>query len=111
MGDRYEALYHDPASFMNIQIAHNRKRVSSSIDESTRHAITKMSHLHFPSTQRSADYIIKMGEDPNYVHNVGCPAGDSILELGDDINEIEINKLGVEPNDFSKPFLLVIYHR
>ena len=74
IGDRYEALaVAISAAYMNLPIAHIQGgEVSGSIDESCRHAITKFSHLHFPSTKRARDYIIRMGEDVESVHYVGC---------------------------------------
>ena len=97
---------------MNIPIAHVQGgEISGSIDESARHAITKFSQLHFPATQRSADYLIRMGEDPNHVHNVGCPAGDYIRGLDTNLPKDIFNQMGVGGNiDPEKPFLLVIYH-
>ena len=48
---------------MNICIAHIQGgEVSGSIDESARHAISKFAHFHFPSTRRSAEYLLRMGE-------------------------------------------------
>ena len=60
IGDRYEALAAAiAAAYMNIPLAHVQGgEVSGSIDESARHAITKFAHLHFPATERSADYIV-----------------------------------------------------
>ena len=113
IGDRYEALAAAIAgAYMNIPIAHVQGgEISGSIDESARHAITKFSQLHFPATQRSADYLIRMGEDPNHVHNVGCPAGDYIRELDTDMPKNIFNQMGVGAKiDPEKPFLLVIYH-
>lgn len=112
IGDRYEALAAAiSAAYMNLPIAHIQGgEVSGSIDESCRHAITKFSHLHFPSTQRSAEYIIRMGEEKDSVHNVGCPVGDYILSLPDDLTKGDISGgLGVEV-DPEKPYLLVIFH-
>jgi GDP/UDP-N,N'-diacetylbacillosamine 2-epimerase (hydrolysing) len=58
---------------MHIPVAHTQGgEVSGSIDESVRHAITKLSHIHFPATELSARRIIAMGEDPQYVFNLGC---------------------------------------
>ena len=112
IGDRYEALAAAiSAAYMNLPIAHIQGgEVSGSIDESCRHAITKFSHLHFPSTQRSAEYIVRMGEEKDFVHNVGCPVGDYILSLPDDLTKDDITGgLGVEV-DPEKPYLLVIFH-
>ena len=69
IGDRYEALSAAvAAAYMNICIAHIQGgEVSGSIDESTRHAISKFAHFHFPSTQRAADYLVRMGEKPDTI--------------------------------------------
>jgi len=113
IGDRYEALAATiAAAYQNIFIAHIQGgEVSGSIDESARHAITKFSHLHFPSTKRSAQYLINMGENPEYVHNFGCPCGDYIKTLSTDLENYSINKSGLGTDlDLEKPFLLVIFH-
>ncbi|MGF1765945.1 UDP-N-acetylglucosamine 2-epimerase [Enterovibrio makurazakiensis] len=112
IGDRYEALSASiSAAYMNLPIAHIQGgEVSGSIDESCRHAITKFSHLHFPSTQRAADYIVKMGEAKNSVFNVGCPAGDYILSLADDLAPEDIEGGIGARIDLDKPYLLVIFH-
>ena len=113
IGDRYEALAAAiAAAYMNLPIAHIQGgEVSGSIDESARHAITKFAHLHFASTERSAEYIRRMGEPPDSVYNVGCPSGDYINKLDNALPADVFDQLGVGGNvDPSKPFLLVIYH-
>ena len=64
IADRYENLaVAISASYMNIPLAHVQGgEVTGSIDESVRHAITKLSHLHFVSTKRAKKFLIKMGE-------------------------------------------------
>jgi UDP-hydrolysing UDP-N-acetyl-D-glucosamine 2-epimerase len=113
IGDRYEALAAVIAgAYQNIPIAHIQGgEVSGSIDESARHAITKFSQYHFPATQRAAEYIIRMGENPDYVFNYGCPAGDYIIPLDADLPEDIFFSTGVGA-DFSPqdPFLLVLFH-
>ena len=53
------------ASYMNIPLAHTQGgEVTGSIDESVRHAITKLAHIHFPATEKARDNVIRMGEDP-----------------------------------------------
>ena len=81
--DRVETLAAAQASaLMNIPIAHIQGgEVTGTIDESIRHAVTKLSHIHFPATEDAAERIIKMGEDPNNVHTVGCPYLDVIRTL------------------------------
>ena len=78
IGDRYEALAAAlAAAYMNICIVHIQGgEVSGSIDESARHAITKLAHFHFPSTKRSAEYLVRMGEAPDSILGVGCPSSD-----------------------------------
>src|SRR5205814_192037 len=78
IGDRYEALAAAmAAAYMNICIAHIQGgEVSGSIDESARHAISKFAHFHFPSTQRSAEYLVRMGERPDTILSIGCPSSD-----------------------------------
>ena len=81
--DRIETLASaQSAAYMNIPIAHIQGgEVTGTIDESIRHAVTKLSHIHFPATPDAAERIIKMGEDPNYVFTVGCPYIDIIRTL------------------------------
>src|SRR5579885_2515532 len=78
IGDRYEALAAAiAAAYMNICIVHIQGgEVSGSIDESARHAITKFAHYHFPSTRRSAEYLLRMGERPETILGIGCPSSD-----------------------------------
>src|SRR3984893_3213631 len=64
VADRYETLATAvAASYMNIPVAHGQRgEITGSIDEKVRHAVTKLSNLHFPSTQPAADRILRMGE-------------------------------------------------
>lgn len=83
VGDRFEIMCPTiAASYMNIPIAHTMGgEVSGTIDESIRHAITKMAHIHFPANEKARHRIIRMGEDPNAVFNVGCPRMDIVMEV------------------------------
>jgi len=84
LGDRYEMLAAAMAAVpFNIPIAHVHGGESTIglIDESFRHALTKISHLHFTATKEFADRIIRMGEDPASVHVVGCPRMDIVAEI------------------------------
>ena len=71
VADRFETLATAvAASYMNIPVAHTQGgEVTGSIDENVRHAITKLSHIHFPATKRAAEYIIKFGEIPQCLSN------------------------------------------
>ncbi len=83
LGDRMEPLAAAIAgAYMNIPVAHihgGDACTGGNIDDANRHAITKFAHIHFPATRKSAERIIKMGEEEWRVHMVGSPALDVIL--------------------------------
>src|SRR3712207_6734926 len=100
---------------MNIPVAHTQGgEVSGSIDESVRHAVTKLAHLHFPATDLSARRVLAMGEDPATVFNVGCPSIDLVArtDTSPDRWAIEhLNHFGVgSPIDPERPFVLMMQH-
>src|SRR5262245_19589653 len=80
VGDRFETMATAvAASYMNIPVAHTMGgEISGTIDESIRHAVTKLAHLHFPANAQAAARIIRMGEDADRVHVVGCPRVDLV---------------------------------
>lgn len=114
IGDRYEALAAAiAAAYMNLCIAHIQGgEVSGSIDESARHAISKFAHFHFPSTRRSADYLVRMGERPDTILGVGCPSSDIARELDRTLpaEVLDHHRGSGAVIDPSRPFLLVIFH-
>ncbi len=113
IGDRYEALAAAvAAAYMNITLVHIQGgEVSGSIDESARHAISKFAHYHFPSTKRSGDYLIRMGERPDTVLGIGCPSSDIARALDTQLSPEIVNARGAGAEiDVSKPFLLVVFH-
>ena len=113
IGDRYEALAAViAAAYMNICVAHIQGgEVSGSIDESARHAISKFAHFHFPSTERSAIYLARMGENPDNILSVGCPSSDIARQLDRTILPEIINEKGSGAIiDVSRPFILVLFH-
>lgn len=113
IGDRYEALAAAiAAAYMNICIVHVQGgEVSGSIDESARHAITKLAHYHFPSTRRAAEYLVRMGEPPDSVLGIGCPSSDIAIGLECELSPDLINGTGSGSYiDIAKPFLLVVFH-
>ena len=83
VGDRFETMATAiAASYMNIPLAHTMGgEISGTIDESIRHAVTKLAHLHFPANAHAAERIIRMGEDPKSVHVVGCPRMDVVMDI------------------------------
>ncbi|MFC2036470.1 UDP-N-acetylglucosamine 2-epimerase [Chloroflexota bacterium] len=109
LGDRGEMLAGAvAAAHLNIAVAHvHGGEVSGTIDESVRHAITKLAHIHFPSTEENAERIVRMGEDPTRVHVVGAPGLD-YLRLAEPMDQRSIElDLGL---DLSKPVLLMTQH-
>lgn len=80
LGDRDEMLASAISAYhMNIPNAHiHGGDKSGGIDEYTRHAITKISNIHFASSQKSKERILKMGENPKYVFFTGSPAVDEV---------------------------------
>lgn len=83
VGDRFEIMAPTlSAAYMNIPIAHTMGgEVSGTIDESIRHAVTKMAHIHFPANEDARQRIIRMGEVPEMTFNVGCPRIDLVAEV------------------------------
>lgn len=116
VGDRFETMATAiAAAYMNIALAHTMGgEVSGTIDESIRHAITKFAHLHFPACSEARDRILKLGERPEDVYQVGCPRMDLVkeeLEKGMEAADEEWLKKGVGGKvDLEKPFLLVSQH-
>ena len=115
VGDRFETMATTlAAAYMNIPIAHTMGgEVSGTIDESIRHAVTKFAHIHFPASSDARDRIIRLGEQPEHVHLVGCPRIDLVAEIISDDNGLgsELFEEGVGPRfDLDGPFLLISQH-
>jgi UDP-hydrolysing UDP-N-acetyl-D-glucosamine 2-epimerase len=114
VADRFETIATAiAASYMNIPVAHTQGgEVTGSIDENVRHAITKLSHVHFPATERARDFLIRMGEEPDAVHLTGCPSIDILAEM--DLSllpDVYQRYRGVGARiDPSKPYILVLQH-
>ena len=117
VGDRFETMATAiAAAYMNIPLAHTMGgEISGTIDENIRHAVTKLSHIHFPANQDAAERIIRMGENPSVVHVVGCPRIDLVAEIADENNRLperawlEYEGVGGQIN-LEEPFLLVSQH-
>src|SRR5688572_13573021 len=117
VGDRFETMATAiAAAYMNIPVAHTMGgEISGTIDESIRHAVTKLSHLHFPANEQAAARIIRMGEDPAAVHVVGCPRVDLVAEIGRTNGHLDVgdwlDREGVGAHiTTEEPFLLVSQH-
>src|SRR6478609_9475897 len=84
LGDRYETFAAAQAAmFMRLPMAHlfGGDVTEGAVDESIRHAITKMAHLHFTSNRDSTRRLIQLGEDPSRIHTIGSPGIDAIKRL------------------------------
>lgn len=114
VADRFETMGTAvAASYMNICLAHTQGgEVSGSIDESVRHAITKLAHLHFPANQEAADILMRMGEDPARIFVTGCPAIDLAARAPKEMGpEFWARYGGVGPAvDVNRPYLVVLQH-
>ena len=96
------------AAHMNIPVAHIQGgEVTGTIDESIRHAMSKFAHIHFPATEDAKNRLIRLGENPEYIFNVGCPSIDTIMQTPKMHKEILEKKFNI---DFSKPTILLIQH-
>jgi len=98
LGDRIEALAGALAASVGGRLLahiHGGDRAQGVADEGMRHAISKLSHLHFPATLGSADRLKRMGEDPARIHVFGSPS---------------IDALGAVVPDAQAPALIVMQH-
>lgn len=110
LGDRYELLAAAQAAVLaRVPIAHihGGEATEGAIDESIRHAVTKLSHWHFAAAEPYAQRIRQMGEAPDRVWNVGAPAMDNIAAL-DPVPKDDLERfLGLT---LRRPAFLVTYH-
>uniref|UniRef100_A0A8D0L7C6 Glucosamine (UDP-N-acetyl)-2-epimerase/N-acetylmannosamine kinase n=1 Tax=Sphenodon punctatus TaxID=8508 RepID=A0A8D0L7C6_SPHPU len=104
-GDRFDALaLATSAALMNIRIVHiEGGEVSGTIDDSIRHAITKLAHYHVCCTRSAEQHLISMCEDHDHILLAGCPSYDKLLSAKNkDYMSIIRIWLGddVEPRDY-----------
>ena len=114
VADRFETMATAiAASYMNIPLAHTQGgEVTGSIDETVRHAITKLAHIHFPATSRAREFLIKMGEQDDSIHLTGCPAIDLLVDIDLTMTKEIFSTYGgvgvdIDPN---KPYIVVLQH-
>ena len=110
LGDRYEILAAVSAAlFYRIPVAHlhGGELTEGAYDDSLRHAITKMSHLHFTSTETYRKRVIQLGEHPDRVFNVGALGVENIKKVPL-LSKEELEKELSFP--LGDKFLLVTYH-
>jgi UDP-hydrolysing UDP-N-acetyl-D-glucosamine 2-epimerase len=110
LGDRYEILAASVAAMLlNIPIAHihGGEVTAGAFDDAIRHAITKMACLHFVAAESYRQRVIQMGEDPDFVFNVGAPGLD-LASTAPALSRAELfAKLGVSGPE---RFLLITLH-
>ena len=112
-GDRFEQLaIAMAAAYLNKTIAHiEGGDVTGSIDESVRHAITKLAHIHFVTNEDAHRRVLAMGEDPKYVFNTGSLDVEAASQVTATITNDVLNGYGVGHEiDLARPFVLVIQH-
>ncbi|MDA3003795.1 MAG: UDP-N-acetylglucosamine 2-epimerase [Actinomycetota bacterium] len=110
LGDRYEILAAAQAALIiGIPVAHihGGEVTTGAFDDSIRHAITKMSSLHFVAAQEYARRVVQLGEQPSSVFNVGSLGVEIALKTEPISREDLRNSLNIELNN---PILLVTYH-
>lgn len=112
LGDRYEMLVAaSAAQIFGIPVAHihGGEITEGAYDDSIRHAITKLSYLHFTSTEEYRKRVIQMGEEPDRVFNVGSLAVESIVDSGEKL--MTLDELETSLNHrLGNRFLVITYH-
>lgn len=110
LGDRFEMMSVCIAAMNNcIPIAHihGGETTEGAIDEAIRHSITKMSYLHFTSTEIYKKRVIQLGEDPKRVFNVGALSVENILNLPILSKQNLEKELGFT---LEKPYAMLTFH-
>src|SRR5207249_11260710 len=108
-GDRVEAFAAATAAHVSGRIlahVHGGDRALGQVDDSLRHAITKMAHVHFPATRQSEQRILKLGEDRWRVHRAGSPGIDGIA--GEAANRDALRAEGLQIR--SRAYALLVLH-
>lgn len=116
VADRFETMATAiAASYMNIPLAHIQGgEVTGNIDEKVRHAITKLADYHFTASENARERVIKLGENPDFVFNTGCPS----IDIASEISKIKglnfdpyqkYGGVGAAP-DLSSGYLVVMQH-
>lgn len=110
LGDRYEILSAvSTALFYKIPVAHlhGGEITEGAYDDCIRHAITKMSHLHFTATEEYRNRVIQLGEQPDRIFNVGAIGIENIKKVPLMSKKELEESIGFEMSD---KCLLVTYH-
>lgn len=93
---------------LGIPVSHTQGgEISGNIDEVQRHAITKLAHLHFPETERAAERIRRMGEEPWRIHMVGSLYIDRIAGKTYPDPHIVLPRYGLQENE---DYIITLFH-
>lgn len=109
VGDRVEAFAAAAAAHLSQRIVahvHGGDRALGQVDDSLRHATTKLAHVHFPATAASARRIARLGEDKWRIHRIGSPGIDGIAAAAAPWSEVAREFSGLSPRRFA---LLVLH--
>ncbi len=117
VADRFETMATAiAASYMNIPLAHIQGgEVTGNIDEKVRHSITKLADYHFVASESAKERVVRLGENPAFVFNTGCPSIDLAKEVKENSTTLPFNPyekyggVGATP-DLSNGYLVVMQH-
>lgn len=112
-GDREESFTTAlVGAYMNVPVVHisGGDRVVGNVDDQVRHAVTKLAHLHLTTSEESKERILKMGEQPFRVINVGNPGLDRLVTTTFIGREELLKWYDFDESTFDKPLLLLIQH-
>ena len=110
LGDRLEALAGALAAFYRrtaLAHLHGGENSAFHLDDTTRHAITRFAHLHFPATEASAERLRRMGEEEFRIHVCGAPGLDAIRNLEPRPKNEIMDAFGLSPR---RHFVIFLFH-
>ncbi len=116
IADRYETIATSiAAAYQNIPLVHIQGgEITGNIDEKVRHANTKLADIHFVASEKAKERVIRMGENPDYVFNTGCPSIDLARKVKEnpDIDFDPFDKYGGVGStfDWKQGYLVVMQH-
>ena len=115
VADRFETMSTAiAASYLNIPLVHVQGgEVTGNIDEKVRHAITKLSDIHFVASNKASERVIKMGELPSTVYHTGCPSIDLAKQVENTSLDFDpyVRYGGVgQKYDYKQGYLVVMQH-
>ena len=110
LGDRLEAFAAAQAGYFgHIVVAHihGGEKSDHHLDDATRHAISRLAHLHFPASAESADRLARVGEEPFRIHCAGAPGLDALARMEPVPRECVAARYGL---DAHRPIAVFLFH-